>query len=97
MKENRLYFRKTTNVKRIIRVFEEHGDNISTQQIMDFLFDQKSKKGTRYLKQPKRGTVAQLLNKYPFFERIGTTKEKSLTNNKMAVALWKLNDEEERV
>lgn len=93
MKENKIYYRKDRNVMRIIRVFQENGGGLSTTEVMDYLSQQKTLEGKRYLKQPKKGTVTQLLSKYPYFERSGTAIESSISAKNMKVALWNLAQE----
>lgn len=90
MKENRIYYRKNKNVMRIIKVFQEKGDGLSTTQIMSYLSEQKTLQGNRHLKQPKKGTVVQLLSKYPYFKRAGTVVESSISTKNMKVAIWDL-------
>ena len=90
MKENKIYYRKDKNVSRIIRVFREKGDGLTTNEVMIYLSEQKTLEGNRYLKQPKKGTVTQLLSKYPYFERSGTGIESSITTKNMKVAIWNL-------
>ena len=92
MKENKPYFKKDRNIMRIIRVFQEHGDGLSTNDVMLHLNNQITLSGSRYLKQPKKGTVCQLLSKYPYFERMGTALEGSLSTKSMKVALWRLRE-----
>tara|TARA_R100001015_G_C4628590_1_gene188807 strand:+ start:1564 stop:1851 length:288 start_codon:yes stop_codon:yes gene_type:complete len=93
MKENRPYYKRDRHINRLIRVFNEHGNDLSTNQIMDHLSNQRSVTGLLYTNQPHKGKVAQYLSKYPYFERVGTSIEKSIANNKMRVAVWKLAED----
>ena len=92
MKENKLYFKKGRHINRIIRVFNEHGDGLSTMDIMNFLNEQTDCKGSPYANQPAKGKVSQYLCKYPYFERMGTRKQPYI-NGSSTVAIWKLAED----
>lgn len=80
------------NCRRIIRAFEESGESVlTTHQIYSRLLDQTSATGKRLVTCPTRHTLAQTLNKYPFFEKAGMSREKSIGGNGMDVCLWRIS------
>ena len=92
MKENRAYFNKNRICKRIIRAFNEsENECLTSQEVFSLLLDQTTKKGTKFTITYTKQNIAQTLNKYPFFEKSGVTKSKSMANNSMTVCCWRLS------
>ena len=80
------------NCRRIIRAFEEGEESVlTTNQIYSRLLDQTSATGKRLTTCPSRQTLAQTLSKYPFFEKAGMSREKSIGGNGMDVCLWRIS------
>ena len=97
MKENRNYYPMGNTVKRIIRVFDENGETLSTNEVYIFLLNQKSPRTVRfYKKNPSKGTLAQILSKYPYFSKTGYVDETTIQGARMRITTWKLNEVEER-
>ena len=95
MKENRFYYKKNMNVRRIIQILENYGEALSTNQIFNYLDKQIStSSGRRYTRNPRKATVAQLLNKYPYFQKVGEVDETDIRGHRMRIKLWKLAEEE---
>ncbi len=92
MKENKAYFNMNKNCRRIIRAFEEGEESVlTTHQIYCRLLEQTGTTGKRLVNCPSRQTLAQTLNKYPFFEKAGMSREKSIGGNGMDVCLWRIS------
>lgn len=97
MKENRNYYPMGNTVKRIIRVFDENGETLSTNEVYVFLLNQKSPRtGRFYKKNPSKGTLAQILSKYPYFSKTGYVDETTIQGARMRITTWKLNEVEKR-
>lgn len=97
MKENRNYYPIGTMVKRIFRVFDENGESLSTNEIYLCLLNQTSPRtGRVYKKNPSKGTLAQILSKYPYFSKTGLIDETTIQGARMRITTWKLNEVEER-
>lgn len=94
MKENRFYYKKNMNVRRIIQILEKYDEALSTNQIFNYLENQIStSSGLRYKRNPRKATVAQLLNKYPYFQKVGEVDETDIRGHRMRIKLWKLAEE----
>ena len=97
MKENRNYYPMSQTVKRIIRVFDENGESLSTNEVYVFMLNQKSPKSGRfYKKNPSKGSLAQIISKYPYFSKTGYTNESTIQGARIRITTWKLNKVEER-
>tara|TARA_R100000664_G_scaffold34215_1_gene55140 strand:- start:8961 stop:9254 length:294 start_codon:yes stop_codon:yes gene_type:complete len=97
MKENRNYYPMGKTVKRIIRVFGENGDSLSTNEIYVLLLNQKSiKTGRLYKTNPSKGSLAQILSKYPYFSKTGYIDESTIQGPRMRITTWKLNEVKEK-
>jgi len=91
MKENRVYWNSNT-CKRIIKAFDQSDELVlSTQQIHSIMMEQRNTYGAKLKSCPTRQSVAQTLNKYPFFEKAGMSREKSIGGNGMNVCLWRIS------
>lgn len=53
--------------------------------------EQRNTYGAKLKSCPTRQSVAQTLNKYPFFEKAGMSREKSIGGNGMNVCLWRMS------
>ena len=94
MKENRNYYPKGNTVNRIIRVFNEHGDTLSTNEIYTLMMNQTQLRGGKnYRKNPSKGTLAQILSKYPYFVKKGYTDERTIQGSRMRISVWSLTEE----
>lgn len=94
MKENRNYYPITNTVKRIFRAFDEHGESLSTNEIYVIMMNQIQLRGGRpYSKNPSKGTLAQILNKYPYFKKVGCVDERSVKGSRMRISAWRINME----
>lgn len=94
MKENRNYYPIGNTVKRIFRVFDEHKGPLSTNEVYVFMMNQTSPKtGRLYKKNPSKGTLAQILSKYPYFSKIGYVDESTIQGSRMRITTWKINNE----
>lgn len=91
MKENRLYWKKNKICTRIIRAFSESENKaMTTREIFYLMLDQKNHRGANCRSNFTVQKVAQILNKYPFFEKSGTKYARSMLNNTMQVCVWSL-------
>ena len=88
MKENRNYYPMSQTVRRIIRVFDENGESLSTNEVYVFMLNQKSLKSGRLYKK--------ILSKYPYFSKTGYTNESTIQGARIRITTWKLNKVEER-
>ena len=94
--ENRLYFNKNRICKRIIRAFKESKEDCLTfQEIENILFEQRTSTGKLFTNNFTTQTISQTLNKYPFFEKIGTKMVKTVVGDKVKVNCWAIIEEEE--
>ena len=90
-----LHFNKNNTCKRIIRAFEESGETLlTTQEIVNILFQQRTSTGKLFTNNFTRHTITQTLNKYPFFTKVGN---KTVRDNKTSykVNCWAIVEEEE--
>ena len=93
MTENKINYPITNTVKRIFRAFDEHGETLSTNQIYTIMMNQIQLRGGRtYSKNPSKGRLAQILNKYPYFTKSGYIDERSVRGHRMRICTWKLNE-----
>ena len=92
MKENKLYWKKNRICTRIIRAFSEsEKKTLTTKEIFHLMLDQTNRHGAKYISNFTMQKVSLILNKYPFFEKSGVTKSKSMANNSMTVCCWRLS------
>ena len=93
--ENRIYFIKNNTCKRIFKAFNESEEkSLTTQEIINALFMQRSSTGKPLINRFTTQTITQTLNKYPFFVKTGTKKIKSVMGNSMKVNTWSLAEVE---
>jgi len=90
MEDNRPNFKLTNHCKRVISILENKS-NLTTKEIHVMLLNQKSFTGKNYRRNPTKGQLAQILNKYPYFERVGTTVKHTVSRPNVKVAVWKLS------
>ena len=94
--ENRLYFNRNKICRRIFRAFRESNEEtLTTQEIINALFEQKTATGKPFINRFTKQTITQTLNKYPFFLKTGTKTVKSIAGNTMNVNCWAIVEEEE--
>ena len=92
MTKNKINYPITNTVKRIFRAFEENGDKLSTNEIYTIMLNQVQLRGGRvYSKNPSKGTLAQILNKYPYFRKIGYVDETSIQGARVRICTWEIN------
>ena len=92
MKENKLYWKKNRICTRIIRAFSEsEKKSLTTKEIFHLMLDQTNRHGAKYISNFTMQKVSQILNKYPFFEKVGMQYVKSAGNNGMQVCVWKVS------
>tara|TARA_R100000353_G_scaffold36770_2_gene29290 strand:- start:7535 stop:7819 length:285 start_codon:yes stop_codon:yes gene_type:complete len=90
-----LQFNKNNTCKRIIRAFEESGEKaLTTQEIVNILFQQRTSTGKLFTNNFTRHTITQTLNKYPFFTKVGSKTVKD-RNTGYSVNCWSIVEEEE--
>jgi len=93
MTKNKINYPITNTVKRIFRAFEENGDKLSTNQIYTIMLNQIQLRGGRvYSKNPTKGTLAQILNKYPYFNKVGYVDEASIQGPRVRICVWEINE-----
>jgi len=93
MTKNKINYPITNTVKRIFRAFEENGDKLSTNEIYTIMQNQIQLRGGRvYSKNPTKGTLAQILNKYPYFRKVGHVDEASIQGFRVRLCVWELNE-----
>lgn len=90
-----LHFNKNNTCKRIIRAFEESGETfLTTQEIVNILFQQRTSTGKLFTNNFTRHTITQTLNKYPFFTKVGNKKIRDKKTS-YSVNCWAIVEEEE--
>ena len=93
MTRNKLNYPITNTIKRIFRAFEENGDKLSTNEIYAIMLNQVQLRGGRvYSKNPSKGTLSQILNKYPYFRKAGYVDESNINGHRIRICTWEVNE-----
>lgn len=93
MTKHRINYPITNTIKRMFRAFEENGEILSTNKVYSLMHEQVSPRtGRLYSKNPSKGTVAQILNKYPYFTKSGYIDETDVRGHRMRICTWKINE-----